>query len=87
MHFPALVSWGCRLGRWFLYELFRLALGVAFGLRLLGSLRSALGGGGRTNGAPAGPAPPCARAGPKPGGAARPFPSPPPHERIVGFLI
>lgn len=52
MHFPALVSWGRRLGRWFLYELFQLALCVAFGLRLLGSLRSALGGGGRTNGAP-----------------------------------
>jgi len=50
MHFPALVSWGRRLGRWFLYELFQLALGVAFGLRLLGSMRSALGGGG-TNGA------------------------------------
>lgn len=46
MHFPALFSWARRLGRWFLYELFQVALGVAFGLHLPGSLRSALGGGG-----------------------------------------
>ncbi len=46
MYFPALFSWGRRLGRWFLYELYQLVLGLAFGLHLLGSLRSALGGGG-----------------------------------------
>ncbi len=46
MYFPVLFSWARRLGRWFLYELFQVALGVAFGLHLLGSLRSALGGGG-----------------------------------------
>ncbi|MGI4886513.1 MAG: hypothetical protein ACRYFR_16280 [Janthinobacterium lividum] len=76
MHFPALVSWGRRLGRWFLYELLRLALGVALGLRLLGSLRSALGGGGRTNGAPrgAGPAVRPRRPGARRGRA--PFPQP-----------
>lgn len=46
MHFPALFSWARRLARWLLYELSQGALGVAFALRLLGSLRSALGGGG-----------------------------------------
>lgn len=46
MYFPALFSGLRRLGRGFLYELFQLALWVAFGLHTLGSLRSALGGGG-----------------------------------------
>ena len=46
MYFPALFSGLRRLGRWFLYELFQLALWVAFLLHTLGSLRSAIGGGG-----------------------------------------
>lgn len=46
MYFPALLSGLRRLGRWVLYESFQLALWVAFGLHTLGSLRSALGGGG-----------------------------------------
>ena len=46
MYFPALVSGLRRLGRWLVYELFQLALWVAFLLHTLGSLRSALGGGG-----------------------------------------
>ncbi|MFD1468680.1 hypothetical protein ACFQ48_10630 [Hymenobacter caeli] len=46
MYFPALFSWARRLGRWLLYGLFQVALGVAFALHLLGTLRSALGGGG-----------------------------------------
>ena len=46
MYFPALLSGLRRLGRWFLYELFQLALWGAFVLHTLGSLRSAFGGGG-----------------------------------------
>ena len=46
MYFPALLSGLRRLGRWFLSELFQLALWVAFLLHTLGSLRSAFGGGG-----------------------------------------
>lgn len=56
MYFPALFSWARRLGRWLLYKLFRVALGVALGLRLLGSLRSALGGGGANAAGCLGPA-------------------------------
>ncbi|HEX8326214.1 MAG TPA: hypothetical protein VF629_01650 [Hymenobacter sp.] len=50
MYFPALFSSLRRLGRWFVYEIFQLALWVAFALHTLASLRSALGGGGE-NGA------------------------------------
>ena len=50
MYFPALFSGLRRLGRWLVYELFQLALWVAFGLHALVGLRSALGGGG-ANGA------------------------------------
>jgi hypothetical protein len=50
MYFPALNSWGRRCGRWLVYELFQLALWAAFALHTIGSLRSALGGGGE-NGA------------------------------------
>ena len=50
MHFPALFSWVRRLGRWLVYEVFQLALWVAFGLHTISSLRSAFGGGGQ-NGA------------------------------------
>ena len=46
MYFPALSLGLRRLGRWLVYELFQLALWVAFGLHTLGSLRSAFGGGG-----------------------------------------
>ncbi len=46
MYFPALISGLRCLGRWLVYELFQLALWVAFGLHTLGSLRSAFGGGG-----------------------------------------
>ena len=57
MYFPALVLGLRRLGRWFAYELFQLALLVAFGLHQLGSLRSAFRGGGKAGGARrAGPA-------------------------------
>ena len=52
MYFPALVSGLRRLGRWLVYELFQVALWVAFVLHTLGSLRSAFGGGGAL--APAG---------------------------------
>ncbi len=45
MYFPALVTELRRLGRWFVYELFQLALWVAFALHSMGSLRSAFGGG------------------------------------------
>ncbi len=48
MYFPALILGLRRLGRWFVCELFRLALGVAFGLRTLAGLRSAFGGEGAT---------------------------------------
>ena len=44
MYFPALISGLRRLGRWLVYELFRLALWCAYALHTLGSLRSALGG-------------------------------------------
>ena len=57
MYFPALISGLRRLGRWFVYELFQLALWVAFGLHTLASLRSAFGGGGEYGaGRPTGPA-------------------------------
>ena len=46
MYFPALISGLRRLGRWFVYELFQLALWGAYALHTVGSLRSALGGGG-----------------------------------------
>ena len=46
MYFPALVLGLRRFGCWLVYDLFQLALWVALGLRPLGSLRSALGGGG-----------------------------------------
>ena len=46
MYFPALSLGLRRVGRWLVYELFQLALWVAFGLHTLGSLRSAFGGGG-----------------------------------------
>ena len=46
MYFPALVSGLRRLGRWLVYELFQVALWVAYALHTLGSLRSAFGGGG-----------------------------------------
>ncbi|GAA3968274.1 hypothetical protein [Hymenobacter antarcticus] len=52
MYFPALISGLRRLGRWLVYELFHVALWVAFVLHTLGSLRSAFGGGGAL--APAG---------------------------------
>ena len=51
MYFPALFSGLRRLGRWLVYELFQLALVAAFALHTIGSLRSALGGGGK-NGRP-----------------------------------
>ena len=50
MYFPMLASGLRRLGRWLTYELFQLALWLAFALHTLGSLRSAFGGGG-ANGA------------------------------------
>lgn len=52
MYFPAIISGLRRLGRWLVYELFQLALWVAYGLHTLGSLRSAWGGefGGRAAG-------------------------------------
>ena len=56
MYFPALI-WGLRrLGRWLVYELFQLALWVAYALHTPGSLRSAFGGGGELAGRAAGPA-------------------------------
>ena len=76
MHFPALFSWLRRVGRWWLYELFRLALWLAFALHTIGSLRSALGGGGE-NGALRRQARPIKPR--RPGPASRPrftFPSP-----------
>jgi hypothetical protein len=56
MYFPAVVSGPRRLGRWLVYELFQVALWVAFGLHTLGSLRSAFGGGGEFGSRRAGPA-------------------------------
>ena len=56
MYFPALISGLRRLGRWLVYELFQLALWVAFGLHALGSIRSAFGGGGELAGRRRGPA-------------------------------
>ncbi|MBU6122068.1 hypothetical protein [Hymenobacter siberiensis] len=54
MYFPALISGLRRLGRWLVYEVFRLALWCAYALHTLGSLRSALGGGfGRRSTGPA----------------------------------
>ena len=46
MYFPALLLGLRRLGRWLAYELLQVSLWAAFGLRTLGSLRSAIGGGG-----------------------------------------
>ena len=46
MYFPALFSGLRRLGRWLVYELFQVALWVAYALHTLSSLRSAFGGGG-----------------------------------------
>ena len=46
MYFRALFSGLRRLGHWLLYELFQVALWVAFLLHPLSSLRSAIGGGG-----------------------------------------
>ncbi|MBF9140383.1 hypothetical protein [Hymenobacter properus] len=46
MYFPALIAGLRRLGRWLVYELFQLALWVAFLLHTVSSLRSAFGGGG-----------------------------------------
>lgn len=46
MYFPMLLTALRRLIRRLAYELFQLALWVAFALRTLGSLRSAFGGGG-----------------------------------------
>ena len=70
MYFPALVSGLRRLGRALVYELFQMALWVAYALHTLGSLRSALGGGGAP--APAGRRGPAIRprraAGPDGGG-------------------
>ena len=56
MYFPALLSGLRRLGRWLLYELVQRALWGAFGLRTLGSLRSAFGGGGELAARRVGPA-------------------------------
>ena len=56
MYFPALISGLRRLGRWLVYELFQLALWMAYALHTLGSLRSAFGGGGELAGRRAGPA-------------------------------
>ena len=69
MYFPALFSGLRRLGRWLVYELFQLALWVAFGLHTLGGLRSAFGGGGEFGGRRPGPAiRPRRSAGPARGG-------------------
>jgi hypothetical protein len=51
MYFPVLFSWLRRLGRGLVYELFQLALWMAFGLHTIGGLRSALGGGGENRAA------------------------------------
>ncbi|MFD2717876.1 hypothetical protein ACFST9_04070 [Hymenobacter monticola] len=56
MYFPALISGLRRLGRWLVYELFQVALWVAFVLHTLGSLRSAFGGGGALGRLRSGPA-------------------------------
>ena len=56
MHFPALLSGLRRLGRWLIYEVFQVALWVAFWLHALGSMRSALGGGGELGARRPGPA-------------------------------
>ena len=57
MYFPALIIGLRRLGRWLVYELFQVALWLAYGLHTLGSLRSALGGeGAATTGRRLGPA-------------------------------
>ena len=56
MYFPALLSGLRRVGRWLIYELFQLALWVAFLLHTLGSLRSAFGGGGELGERRPGPA-------------------------------
>ena len=56
MYLPALFSGLRRLGHWLLYELFQVALWVAFLLHTLGSLRSAFGGGGELAARRPGPA-------------------------------
>ena len=56
MYFPALLSGLRHLGRWLIYEMFQVALWVAFMLHTLGSLRSAFGGGGELVGRRPGPA-------------------------------
>ena len=56
MYFPALLLGLRRLVRWLIYELFQVALWVAFLLHTLGSLRSAFGGGGELAARRLGPA-------------------------------
>ena len=56
MYFPALLLGLRRLVRWLIYELFQVALWVAFLLHTLGSLRSAFGGGGELAARRPGPA-------------------------------
>ncbi|MDQ2793646.1 MAG: hypothetical protein M3Y12_06510 [Bacteroidota bacterium] len=56
MYFPALLLGLRRLGRWLIYELFQVALWVAFLLHTFGSLRSAFGGGGELAARRPGPA-------------------------------
>ena len=56
MYFPALLLRLRHLVRWLIYELFQVALWVAFLLHTLGSLRSAFGGGGELGERRPGPA-------------------------------
>jgi hypothetical protein len=56
MHFSAFLSVLHRLGRWLIYEVFQLSLWVALLLHMLGSLRSAFGGGGELAARRPGPA-------------------------------
>ena len=73
MHFPALLLGLRRLGRWFIYEVFQLALWGAFLLHTLGGLRSAFGGGGELAARRPGPAiRPRRRPGPARGGRLSP---------------
>lgn len=69
MSFLTSFSWPRRLGRWLVYEGFQLAFWVAFALRILGSLRSAFGGGGENGELRNGPAPVRPR---RPGAGRRP---------------
>ncbi|GAA4355791.1 hypothetical protein GCM10023185_18980 [Hymenobacter saemangeumensis] len=50
MYFPVLYRGWQRLCCWVAYGIFQLALWAAFGLHNVGSLRSALGGGGGADG-------------------------------------